>query len=735
MLVPALPAIGLFAYWAAHGGGYAPTTWLPSGLLVLGLLVVSLVGLGRSRLRLTPTAGIALGALALYTAWSYLSIVWAGSPGDAFEGSNRTLLYLLLFALFALLPWRPETGLIALSAFALAIGVIAVVTLVRIGVAAELPKMFVQARLMSPVGYVNGAAALFTIGALVALGLAAQRELHFALRAVLATVATAGLQVAVLSESRGWLIALPLLLIVLVALVPRRMRMLLWCLPVAAGVLAATPALLDVFTRTDDAGPQKSTVLFDAAHHARLVALVALVGVLAVSAAMAFLDRRVTVAPRTSASLDRGLAVVAIAVACAGVLASLVATDFRPDQKFIDYWDRSAHYTQDEGASRFSAIGTNRPDFWRVAIDSFADHPLLGLGQDNFAEAYLLDRRSTEQPRWTHSVELRLLTHTGIVGFLLFLVFLVASVFEALRRRRRASLLAASTAALALVPLAAWLVQGSIDWFWEFPALSGPALAFLGLAAALRDPQRGIDAPGDGAASSGFARRRRQPAVERAPGSLGPVDTSHSPVSSANRASEPMATGSRPLPARAGGERAAAADAERVPGEGARRPLVIASVICGTALTAVIAAVFALPYIADRDVADASANWRKDPANAFSQLDRASDLNPLSSQAQLTAGVIGLQMNAPARAASAFAAAHERAPGDWFALLGEGLAESQRGDGAAAAAAYRLARARNPHEPLLATALKRVASGRPLTYGEAFASLQSDVSSVTGGAP
>ena len=37
----------------------------------------------------------------------------------------------------------------------------------------------------------------------------------------------------------------------------------------------------------------------------------------------------------------------------------------------------------------------------------------------------------------------------------------------------------------ALLPLGVWLIHGSIDWFWEFPALSGPALGFLALAGRL----------------------------------------------------------------------------------------------------------------------------------------------------------------------------------------------------------------------------------------------------------
>ena len=45
--------------------------------------------------------------------------------------------------------------------------------------------------------------------------------------------------------------------------------------------------------------------------------------------------------------------------------------------------------------------------------------------------------------------------------------------------------LSALTAGVALLPLVVWLVHGSIDWFWEFPVLSVPALAFAGAASAL----------------------------------------------------------------------------------------------------------------------------------------------------------------------------------------------------------------------------------------------------------
>ncbi len=92
-------------------------------------------------------------------------------------------------------------------------------------------------------------------------------------------------------------------------------------------------------------------------------------------------------------------------------------------------------------------------------------------------------RHTAEEPLWTHSLWLRLLAHTGIVGV------------PAVRRRpdRRddrgdprpggaATRPEQVLAGAALLPLGVWLIHGSIDWFWEFPALSGPALGFLAMA-------------------------------------------------------------------------------------------------------------------------------------------------------------------------------------------------------------------------------------------------------------
>jgi Flp pilus assembly protein TadD len=42
------------------------------------------------------------------------------------------------------------------------------------------------------------------------------------------------------------------------------------------------------------------------------------------------------------------------------------------------------------------------------------------------------------------------------------------------------------------MPAVVWLIHGSVDWFWEIPALSGAALGFLAMAMGLGAPERSI---------------------------------------------------------------------------------------------------------------------------------------------------------------------------------------------------------------------------------------------------
>ncbi|MEA2314984.1 MAG: hypothetical protein QOI03_1676, partial [Solirubrobacteraceae bacterium] len=213
--LPALLALALFIAWASAQAGYPLTHWAPGGLILLGLLAVALRAVGL-RVREIPLATrIALAALAAYTALSFFSILWASVPADAWEGANRTLLYLLVFALFACWPQRGATAALLLCTWVLAMGALAVFVALHVDAAtsAQLHSMFSGGRLLYPAGYANADAAQWLMAAWPALLLAASARLHWGLRGVLAAATVMLAEIALLSQSRGSLYATPVMIV------------------------------------------------------------------------------------------------------------------------------------------------------------------------------------------------------------------------------------------------------------------------------------------------------------------------------------------------------------------------------------------------------------------------------------------------------------------------------------------------------------------------------------------
>ncbi len=479
LLVPATIAVGLMLVWAVQNGGFDATTWYWGALVLLAALAALLTGAGRHRPRLSRASFAAIVFFALYVGWSYASIAWAQYPGLALEGSNRALLYLLMFALMTTLPWTPRAALLALTTFAVGVGAIAVVLLTRLALDDGVAGLFVGGRLAAPTGYINSTAALFTMGALVAIGLAARRDLPGLVRGLLLGVASAELQLAVIVQSRGWLFTLPLVGLVGIALMPDRIRV------AAAAVIPVIAALIPVrgLLHLYDTG--SGAPLGVSAMHAARPALMLCAGAFVVGTLVSWADQ-LHRGPRLTQARRRVIGSALAIVACAAVVGGgLLVTKGDPQRFIVAQWRGFSHEPSSASSSHFTDVGTGRYDFWRVGLDAFLAHPVGGLGQDNFADYYLPRRHTNEEPSWTHSLELRLLAHTGIVGLLLFSGFLVAGITAALRARRRGEPGTRMLAAIMLLPVTVWLIHGSLDWFWEVPALTGPALGFLGAAGSL----------------------------------------------------------------------------------------------------------------------------------------------------------------------------------------------------------------------------------------------------------
>jgi O-Antigen ligase len=471
----AATGLGLCVVWAWHDGGFFPEEWLPGGLLLLALLCTAAASVDvRARLRTAPLPLVLFG---LYVGWSYLSILWAQVPADALNGANRTLVYLLMFALFTGLGIAERLGSAIVLAWGLALATLGVVELIRVATATTSAGVFDQGRLSAPISYADGDAALFLSACLPLVVLASRRQAHAPWRLVACIGAVVLADLSVLCQSRGSLVWFPCALALYLAVARNRLRALAHIVIVAAAVAPAVPSLLHVYS---------SAVAGDggvAAVRSALLWVIATAALAAVGlAALMVFERQVTLSRRgrvvigTSVAVLIGAAIVSSAVVVAGShplgRAERAWHNFTTNKAVAP--TRTAHFA--------SGFGTSRYDVWRISVRQFLAHPLTGVGSDNYIVGYLRQRRTHETSRYPESVELRAFSETGIIGAALFLGFLALAFVRAGRAARRSR--SPGLALACFVGAGYWLLHASTDWFWELPALTGAGLALLAIASA-----------------------------------------------------------------------------------------------------------------------------------------------------------------------------------------------------------------------------------------------------------
>src|SRR6476469_7663097 len=236
-------AVGVFAVWLAKDAGYAPATWYTGGLFLVALAAVAFVTYSRATMS-TP-AFVALVCLGAFAVWSVLSILWSSDKGIAWDGANRTLLYFVVYALFVALLWQRGAIPVLIGGLSLAALGIGLVDLAR--ASGNPVPYFIYGRFDAPAGYPNAACAVYIFAFWPLAYIAARREAPAVLRGLLLACGTALIELALLTQSRGSLFAVPAAIAVYLVIVPRRLRAALALCAVAAGVLLARGRLLDVF--------------------------------------------------------------------------------------------------------------------------------------------------------------------------------------------------------------------------------------------------------------------------------------------------------------------------------------------------------------------------------------------------------------------------------------------------------------------------------------------------------
>jgi O-antigen ligase len=484
LIAPSVLIVGL----ALAGGGYGVSARHIAGLGVW-LLVVGLLALGTAtRAAFARPFYWASGLLCGLALLSALSSLWSGSMELSVVEADRVLVYLGFFLAAFLIAQTDQRRQRFAEGIAIAVTLVAF-----LGLASRLLPEIVSvsnslgagARLRYPLGYWNANGATFGIAVALALWMS-RRSSWAGLRWASVAAMPAILLALYFTYSRGGLLSLLIAAGCLLALSRDR----LWLLAtLAIGALGALPAVLAVQARRSLADSIANQAAVDQGLTVLLILAAGTVLALALFAGLRALERRegglTGQAVRLSQSpvLLRRLAIVGalLAIGVAIAVGGRAWNQFSSsDLQFPNQPEK--HFGQLSGAGRH--------DFYRVAVDSFEEKPLLGHGAGTYEFSWERLRSIDIPVHNAHSLYLEAFSELGLVGGLAMLGLFGALLwtgFAAWRSAAGGSQRELSAALLAA--MAAFAIGAAFDWFWEIAALGAVFFLAAGVLVGMRCAQ------------------------------------------------------------------------------------------------------------------------------------------------------------------------------------------------------------------------------------------------------
>jgi O-antigen ligase len=493
-LLVALVAACTYAVFA-HGG-----TGLPEEpRLQIGIAFVSIgaaIGWLFSRtlsLRARPEAWIGVGLLFGFAVWCGVTLLWSVAPDNTWAQVNRVVAYTLVVALAIAAGSsapkaieRVATGWLVLAVltalYALAGKLIPGVTV--LGVSFDATAF--ASRLREPLQYWN------------ALGLVCVLAVPIALRAttdvsrkpVVRCAAICALFVLLtclgMTYSRGGLLALMVGVFVMTLLGGQRLRGLavfgatiVALIPVLA-LAFSRPALKGINIPLDERTPDGIILC--------LVMAGSMIGLLIAAWGMLRLEQRARWTDESTRLVWRGLAAT-VGVFALIVVLGIASSKGGPSRFFHDAWHEFTKTSQDKDSDPTRIISSNSGNrwvWWKEAAGAWTDKPVGGWGAGSFPVTHLMYRQVDLDVMQPHNVPLEFLAETGVIGAALAMGALGFLLFAALARVRGMAAGRERDIAVALFAgAAAWLMHGFVDFDWDIPGVTIPALLFLGVLAAV----------------------------------------------------------------------------------------------------------------------------------------------------------------------------------------------------------------------------------------------------------
>jgi O-antigen ligase len=469
-LVPGLLAALIVAGLAADAGGFDPTSWGWSTLVLLLAVVAALLVGGR---RLSPLEWALPVFLAGLTAWVWLSLAWSADFSETVREGERMILYVAGAVSLLLLGRRSRVEALLVSVAAAITAICSYALVMRMfdpgSGAYQVESVDPQAgfRLARPLGYANALAIFAAIGILLSLGLAL-RGRTLLIRALGSAALVILAPTLYFTYGRGAWIGLAAGLVALLAVEHGRLEILGRGL--AFGVAPAVAVLLASRTHALTTEPGS---LAAARHDGHLLAVAIAVLVVAAAFVPAVLDRvarRIGPRPTSRRRLVLALGLIVLAIVVAG-LASVGGPTAAVRRAYHAFNAPAPLVKTDTSQRLFSLSGSSRSAYWRVAWREVEDHPWLGGGAGSYQRFWLRYRSQGLPVRDAHSLYLETLAELGPLGLALLLCALAAPLV-ALKAARERPLAAAS-----LGGYVAFLVHAGIDWDWEMTSVTLAALA------------------------------------------------------------------------------------------------------------------------------------------------------------------------------------------------------------------------------------------------------------------
>jgi hypothetical protein len=477
-------------------------------LLWIGGAAVVAAGLVVTRYLPRPSsAGVVfLAALGAFALWSGLSILWSVEPDRSWTYFNRSVVY-LAFAVVGMAVGALARRAPRLTASVLAVSLGAVLAWALLGkVFPDLdPDGERVARLRGSLGYWNALALVAAMAVPLSLWASARREHPHPIRAAGAVLFFLATATVPLTYSRGGaLVALGALGLWLVIGSPRLEA-------VVAAVGAGAVGLAVAFVGFSLSGISEERQPEDVrADDGLLFGLALVVGAVVVFGSALVASRAEAGRPleenvrrrlgRAAGVAAAGLLVAALTI---GVVRAGNPVDWVSDtvSEFSDPIDP----TVGDDPGRFVELSSNtRWSWWKDALEVYREHPVLGAGAGAFDVARRPFREDRLAPVEPHSLPLQFLAELGVVGLLLIGTAVAGAAVGIVAALRQAGDERPAVAALTVV-VAAYAVDGLVEFNWDFLVLSAPAFFVVGLLLGRGSPTMRLPGLGALATAAGVA--------------------------------------------------------------------------------------------------------------------------------------------------------------------------------------------------------------------------------------